>query len=172
MRELLYNVVHESMVRVGVLSSSFKLCRRVAGQAGVFALVQMVVLMIWSRSGMMLNAFLPVEEGSWPVLVEYLAIGSVIGALFAGFTFALSAFSLPMIADRDVDMVTAGVSSINAVLRNKKAMLVWATLIIVLTVVGFATAFLGLGLVMPWLAYATWHGYKETLDASAWPALD
>lgn len=158
--------------RQPALSSSFMLCRRVAGQAGVFALVQMVVLMIWSRSGMMLNAFLPVEEGSWPVLVEYLAIGSVIGALFAGFTFALSAFSLPMIADRDVDMVTAGVSSINAVLRNKKAMLVWATLIIVLTVVGFATAFLGLGLVMPWLAYATWHGYKETLDASAWPALD
>ena len=53
-----------------------------------------------------------------------------------------------------------------------RSAIVYATLIIVLTVMGFATAFLGLGLVMPWLAYATWHGYKETLDASAWPALD
>jgi hypothetical protein len=25
---------------------------------------------------------------------------------------------------------------------------------------------------MPWLAYASWHAYRETLDASGWPALD
>ena len=30
----------------------------------------------------------------------------------------------------------------------------------------------GLGVLMPWLAYASWHGYRETLDAGAWPALD
>ena len=34
---------------------------------------------------------------------------------------------------------------------------------------GFATAFLGLVLVMPWLAYASFHACRETLDASAWP---
>ncbi len=37
---------------------------------------------------------------------------------------------------------------------------------------GFLTAFLGLAIIMPWLAYATWHAYRETLDASGWPALD
>ena len=77
-----------------------------------------------------------------------------------------------MIADRDVDMVTAGISSVNAVLRNKGAAAVWAALIAVLTALGLATAFVGLGLVLPWLAYATWHGYRETLDASAWPPLE
>jgi uncharacterized membrane protein len=68
--------------------------------------------------------------------------------------------------------VTACVSSIRAVLSNKRVMLLWAALIVLLTAAGFATAFLGLAIVMPWLAYAAWHGYRETLDASSWPALD
>lgn len=154
------------------LASSFVLARRVVGQAAVFALVQMVVLLLWSRAGMMVNAFVPVEDGSMASLIEFVAIGSAIGSVFAAVTFAIAAFSLPMIADRDVDMVTAGISSVNAVLRNKPAAITWAALIALLTAVGFATAFVGLAVIMPWLAYAAWHGYRETLDASAWPALD
>lgn len=154
------------------LRDSFVLARRVVGQAGVFALAQGVVLMLWSRAGMMVNALVPVERGDLATWVEFLAIGSAAGSVFAAFTFAAAAFSLPMIADRDVDMVTAGVSSVNAVLRNKGVALLWAVLIVLLTAVGFATAFLGLALVMPWLAYATWHAYRDTLDASDWPRLD
>ena len=45
-------------------------------------------------------------------------------------------------------------------------------IIAVLTAIGFATAFLGLAIIMPWLAYSAWHAYCETLDASGWPALD
>ena len=77
-----------------------------------------------------------------------------------------------MIADRDVDMVTAIVSSIHAVLRNKLTMLVWAALILFLTLVGFATAYIGLVVIMPWLAYSTWHAYTETLDVDGWPKLE
>ncbi|MDY0021976.1 DUF2189 domain-containing protein [Arenimonas caeni] len=154
------------------LRDSFVLARRVVGQAGVFALAQGVVLMLWSRAGMMVNALVPVERGDLATWIEFLAIGSAAGSVFAAFTFAAAAFSLPMIADRDVDMVTAGVSSVNAVLRNKGVALLWAVLIVLLTAVGFATAFLGLALVMPWLAYATWHAYRDTLDASDWPRLD
>ncbi len=153
------------------LEHSFVLARRVAGQAGVFALVQLVVLMLWSRAGMMVNAFVPIEDGQWLSLLEFLAIGSAAGSVFAVFTFATAAFSLPMIADRDVDMVTAGVSSANAVLRNKAVMAIWAALIAALTLVGFVTAYLGLVVIMPWLAYAAWHAYRETLDASGWPSL-
>lgn len=153
------------------ISHSMRLVRRVVGQAAVFTLLQMVILMVWSRSGMLLSAFIPIEEGTWPVLLEYLLIGSAIGSIFAAFTFALTAFSLPMIADREVDMITAGVSSIHAVLRNKAVSLLWALLIAVLTMIGLATAFIGLGLIMPWLAYASWHAYRETLDASQWPRL-
>ena len=158
--------------RTPTLHDSFVLARRVAGQAGVFALVQLVVLMLWSRAGMMVNAFVPIEDGQLATLVEFLLIGSAAGSVFAIFTFATAAFSLPMIADRDVDMVTAGVSSANAVLRNKGVMVLWALLIALLTAVGFFTAYLGLVVIMPWLAYSAWHAYRETLDASDWPRLD
>lgn len=154
------------------LADSFVLARRVVGQAGVFALAQGVIILVWSRAGMMVGAFFPIEPDNVTTLVEFLAIGSAVGSIFATITFAVAAFSLPMIADRDVDMITAALSSIHAVLRNKAVMLLWAAIIVVLTAVGFATALLGLGLLMPWLAYAAWHGYRETLDASAWPALE
>lgn len=158
--------------RTPTLEDSFTLARRVVGQAGVFALAQLVILLVWSRAGMMVNAFFPMDADNLRGLVEFLLIGSAVGSVFAAITFATAAFSLPMIADREVDMVTACVSSIHAVMRNKITMLVWAGLIVLLTALGFATAFLGLGIIMPWLAYAAWHGYRETLDASGWPALD
>ena len=153
------------------LAECLRLARSVVGQAAVFALFQLVVLFTWSRAGMLVSAFLPVEPGDLRSLAEFLAVGSALGSVFAAFTFAATAFSLPMIADRDVDMVTAVVSSINAVLRNKRVALLWALLIAAITLLGFATLFIGLGLLMPWLAYSAWHGYRETLDSSAWPRL-
>lgn len=154
--------------RVG---DSLALARRVVGQAAVFALMQLVIVMVWSRAGMMVSAFVPLAPGSTAALVEFLLVGSLVGSVFAALTFAAAAFSLPMIADRDVDMVTACLSSVHAVLRNKAAMAVWAALIVLLTALGFATAFLGLAVILPWLAYASWHGYRETIDASEWPTL-
>jgi len=158
--------------RTPVLSESFVLARRVVGQAGVFALAQGVIVLLWSRAGMMVGAFFPIDESNADTVWQFLAIGSAVGSIFAALTFAVAAFSLPMIADRDVDMVTACVSSINAVLRNKGVMALWAGIIVVLTALGFATALLGLAVLMPLLAYAAWHGYRETLDAHDWPALD
>jgi len=158
--------------RQPTLARSLARARRVAGQAAVFALGQLVIVMVWSRAGMLVSAFVPLTDGNLPALLEFLAIGSAIGSIFAALTFAVAVFSLPMIADREVDMVTACVSSIRAVLCNKAVMLLWATLIALLTAVGFLTAFLGLAIIMPWLAYASWHAYRETLDVSGWPALD
>jgi uncharacterized membrane protein len=148
------------------------LARRVVGQAAVFALCQLVIVLLWSRAGMMVYAFIPLVDGDVRTLLEFLLIGSAVGSIFAAITFAVAAFSLPMIADRDVDMVTACVSSIRAVLSNKRVMLLWAALIVLLTAAGLVTAFLGLAIIMPWLAYAAWHAYRETLDASGWPALE
>lgn len=154
------------------LRHSFTQARRVVGQAGVFALAQLVILLLWSRAGMMVNAFLPGQSGNLGGLLEFLAVGSAVGSVFALLTFATAAVSLPMIADREVDMVTACVSSINAVLRNKPVMLLWALLLVLLAALGFLTAFLGLAIVMPWLAYATWHACRETLDPGGWPVLE
>ena len=67
---------------------------------------------------------------------------------------AASAFALPMLLDRRVDGVTAVVTSINAVLRNKPAMLVRSLLIEAAIAIGFATALVGLIVTMPVIAHA------------------
>lgn len=153
------------------LRDSFVLARRVVGQAGVFALGQLVVLLLWSRAGMMVSALVTIEPGNTHTLVEFLLVGSAIGSVFAAFTYATAVLSLPMIADRDVDMITACISSVNAVLRNKFTMGCWAIALALLTAVGFATVFVGLIVIMPWLAYACWHAYRDVLDAGAWERL-
>lgn len=144
---------------------------RTFGTTLVFALALLILFLIWARAGSMLHVFFP-DQGSMDLvqLATFLAIGSAVGSIFALLTFLLSAFSLPMICDRDADAITAIVTSVNAVLRNRPAMALWVVLIVALTAIGFATALLGLAVTIPVLGYATWHAYRETIDASAWPA--
>lgn len=154
------------------LRHSIQAIKRPLGNAMVFTLVLLVVFLLWARAGMMVQVFFPYgQDPEWSHIVTFLLIGSAVGSIFASVSFAASVFSLPMLANRDIDVITAVVSSINAVLRNKPAMLVWAFLISAMTLVGFLTAGLGLIIIIPWLAYATWHGYREALDVSEWPRL-
>lgn len=83
--------------------------------------------------------------------------------------FAATAFSLPMVLDRDADAITAALSSANAVLRDRPAALLWGIIILALVLVGFATAFLAFVVIFPLLGHATWHAYRATINASAWP---
>lgn len=144
--------------------------RRAFGNAMVFSLALLVVFLVWARAASAISIFLPIRANATLVeFIAYLGIGSAVGLIFASITFSCSAFSLPMIDDRDTDAVTALVTSINAVLRNRRAMLVWAAIIVAAVLVGFATAFLAFGVLIPLLGYATWHAYEETIDASGWP---
>lgn len=136
----------------------------------VFAVIMLVIFLVWARAASMVHIFYPeTASPAWSDLLLFLAVGTAIGSIFATVMFCSSAFSLPMILDRKVDVVTALVTSINAVLRNKLTMLVWATLIIGLIGIGFLTALIGLIIILPLLGHATWHAYQETIDASAWP---
>jgi len=147
--------------------------RKTIGTTMVFALALLVLFLVWARAGSMVHVFFPMQGNpDFDQLLVFLGIGSAVGSIFALLTFLFSAFSLPMICDRDADAVTAIVTSVNAVLRNKAPMLVWIMLIVALTAIGFATALIGLAVTIPLLGHATWHGYRETIDASAWPAHD
>ncbi|MBY6205334.1 DUF2189 domain-containing protein [Halomonas denitrificans] len=151
-------------------SRSFRRMRMAIRDALIFALALTVIFLVWVRAAFMLHVFFPVgAEASLEAELTFLAIGSAVGSIFAAIVFAISAFSLPMIVDRDADMITACVTSVNAVLRNKPAMAVWAACIVALTALGLATAGLGLIAVIPLLGYATHHGYRQTIDASEWP---
>jgi uncharacterized membrane protein len=154
------------------LASTFAAIKRPLGNAMVYTLVLLVVFLLWARAGMMVQVFFPFgSHPDWGHVLSFLLIGSAVGSIFASVSFAASVFSLPMVANREIDVITAVISSINAVLRNKPAMLVWAMLISTLTLLGFLTAGIGLIIIIPWLAYATWHGYRAALDVSEWSVL-
>jgi uncharacterized membrane protein len=149
------------------LRAAFK---RHIGNEAIFALVLLIVFLVWARAAVMVTVFFPTDgEPTTAQLLGYLAFGSSIGAVFAAVTFSASAFSLPMIMHRNVDSVTAVVTSVNAVLRNKRAMIIWLFLIVLSLVIGVLTAFVGLIIIVPVIGYAAWHGYLETIDASAFP---
>ncbi|MEN8212997.1 MAG: DUF2189 domain-containing protein [Pseudomonadota bacterium] len=156
--------------RTPTLGHSLRESWRHIGNEMVFAFILMIIFLVWARAASMTHVFFPaLARPSLAELATFLTIGSIIGSLFAAFIFCISAFSLPMIMDRKVDMVTAVVTSFNAVLRNKAAMLVWALLIILAVAAGIVTAFIGLGVTLPLIGHATWHAYQETIDSSAWP---
>ena len=149
---------------------SVEATRKALGTSMVYALALLVLFLVWARAASMVHVFFP--QNATPSLAElatFLAIGTAVGSVFSLVTFVASAFSLPMICDRDTDAITAIVTSVNAVLRNKPAMAAWAAIIVVLTAIGFATALIGLAVIIPLLGYATWHAYVETVDARAWP---
>jgi len=144
--------------------------KRHVGNEMIFALALLVIFLLWARAAVMVTVFFPTDgEATVRELLTYLGFGSMVGAVFAAVTFSASAFSLPMIMHRDVDSITAIVTSINAVLRNKLAMVVWLTIVVVSLVLGVLTAFIGLIVIVPIIGYAAWHGYLETIDADEFP---
>ena len=144
--------------------------KRHFGNEMIFALALLVIFLVWARAAVMVSVFFPTDGNptvrDW---VMYLGFGSAIGAVFAAVTFSASAFSLPMIMHRNVDSITAIVTSVNAVLRNKGAMFVWLTIIVFSLLLGIATIFIGLVVIIPVIGYAAWHGYLETIDADQFP---
>ena len=139
------------------------------GDLSIYFIVVIVIALVWARAASMIHIFFPIGgENDIAGLVTFLGIGSAIGSIFAIIIYSVSVFSLPMIMDKKVDMITACISSVNAVLRNKKSMFFWAFLIVFLTSIGILTAFIGFLVIIPLLGYATWHGYRESLDVSEW----
>jgi len=154
------------------LAATIRAIKRPLSNSMVFTIVLLVIFLLWARAGMMVQVFFPMGgEPDWSHVATFLLIGSAVGSIFATVSFAASVFSLPMLANRDIDVITAVISSINGALRNKPAMFVWVMLICSMTLVGFLTAGLGLIIIIPWLAYATWHGYRAALDVSEWSIL-
>ena len=176
------------MGREPTFAYSLKFVKRLIPHASAFFIVQVVILLLWSRSGMVATAFIPTTEQEqilfWDALksghllfsgegsefLHFLLLGSTFGAIFATLTFFVTAVSLPMLADKKVDMIAVILSSINACLRNKAAMFLWARLICFFLALGIVTFFIGYIVIMPLLGYGAWHAYRETIDASAWPA--
>jgi uncharacterized membrane protein len=94
-----------------------------------------------------------------------LVLGSAVGALIAYAFFAITLFSLPMLVDRDVDFITAILTSLRALRANRMMLRFWAVLISATLFVAMLPLFLGLLVALPVLGHATWHLYRRTVGA-------
>ena len=100
------------------------------------------------------------------LFVEWMALGSFLAAPI----FASSVVALPLMLDRRVTVRQAVLTSWSVVLANPGPMALWAVLIVMLTLLGLGSYLLGLVIVMPLLGHASWHAYRDLVDASAFPS--
>ncbi|MGR3744481.1 MAG: DUF2189 domain-containing protein [Pseudooceanicola nanhaiensis] len=102
-----------------------------------------------------------------PAGLKMLGFGTLVGAGFAVLLFTMAVLSLPMMLDREVDFITAMLSSIGYVAAHPLPMLSWGILLAGLTFVAMLPWFLGLLVVLPLLGHASWHLYDQLADRQA-----
>lgn len=93
----------------------------------------------------------------------FLAVGTLVGGGLALVLFCSTVIAIPLLLDRDLDFVSAMITSFRAVFSSPVVMLGWGFTITVLAVVAMAPAFLGLIVVLPVLGHATWHLYTRAV---------
>lgn len=93
-----------------------------------------------------------------------LAVGTAFGAVFAFVLFCLTVISLPLLLDKELDFITAMLTSIGVVKANPRVMIVWGITIAGLTFLAMLPALLGLLIVLPVLGHASWHIYRRALQ--------
>jgi uncharacterized membrane protein len=99
--------------------------------------------------------------------IPLVIVGTAVGAVLAFAAFALSAVSFPMLLDREVGVLTAVATSLNAVTRNWRVMLGWGALIVLFVGAGFVTFFVGLLVTLPLIGHASWHAYRDLVGNGA-----
>src|SRR5574337_329934 len=140
-----------------------------------FGLLLAISLISWERISSILFALF--YRGDVPDMAHFyrdvffsgIYVHFVVGYLFIGgilavAVYCLSAVSVPMLMDRDSDVVTAMMTSARAVGHNVGAMLLWAVLLVGLMAVGFATMMIGMIILLPLVGHATWHAYKDIVE--------
>lgn len=140
---------------------------------GLLVLVLIVLELVWGRASLVVfavffNTGMPSTTGvinavfnpqNWEFIAVYLAVGGA----FAGLVYAIAVVSIPMILDRDVDAISAAITSLQVVFENFGVMLSWGAMITVLVALALLPWGLGLVLVGPWLGHASWHAYRGSV---------
>jgi uncharacterized membrane protein len=157
---------------------------RSGGQIVFVGLLLCLLMVLWNRAAVLLyalffglrpfaglDAILPVLFGTaagWALLV----VGSLIGGLFAAFSFAISVFAVPRLLDERTDALTAMGQSMALVWNNLPVMLAWAAIVVCLFGLSVLTGLVGLIIVFPVLGHATWHAFCALREPQGEPTAD
>jgi uncharacterized membrane protein len=96
--------------------------------------------------------------GLWLIIA-----GNTIGFLFALLALMVSVVSFPLLLDRNVGPAIAILTSFRSVVANPVTMALWGVIVAAGLMIGFATCFLGLAIIVPVLGHATWHLYRKVI---------
>lgn len=172
-------VVSRDLAAHGTAPPLRAIWREIIGRSEIrwMAFVTVFILLIWMYQVRLLLAVLLGMMGFGATLAEFanivfstgnglafLAIGHIVGAIMATILFSVTVVSLPLILDRDVDLMTAMITSVAAVAKNPVPMLGFAALIVVSLAAGMVPFFLGLIVVVPVFGHATWHLYRRVIE--------
>lgn len=161
------------------LSGVFRSCTAAIGRLSFFGIVLFFAYFLWVElSFLLLSLFLDgaeVPEASQFVQslifsnagLALLFAAVITGGVLAALVFCISSVAVPLLLVRDVDAVTAMVTSARAVNLNRGPMLLWAVIIAGHMALGLTTAFVGLLVIFPLLGHATWHAYRDLVDVNA-----
>ena len=162
----------EDVTLRGALAHSFA----PQGQLGFMGIILFLIFIVWMQVAFLLfmlftggSAFPPPSEFLrmlffTPHGLGLLLVGTAAGALLAFVTFAVSAVSVPLLMVKDIDVVTAISTSLQAVRRSPRAMMLWAVLISGFVALGILTFCIGLVFVFPLVGHATWHAFRDLVE--------
>jgi len=141
---------------------------------GWMALVTVFVLIIWVDFAIFLflmfyGLHMPTVQELFVTILStqrgivFALVGNAFGAVIAAFVFSITAVSMPMLADRDVDFVTAMITSVRCVLAAPAQMLAWAVFIGLGLGFSILSGFVALFVILPVLGHASWHMYRKVV---------
>jgi uncharacterized membrane protein len=158
--------------------------RRQTWGAGQWRLVQFGVLLAaagtaWVMlSAAMITLLAPVPITTPMAFIEHVVLAKggllfefwlALGGVLVAPIFASTVVTIPLLLDRQVSIKQAVAASWQVIFANPAPMALWGALIMVLTLLGFATALVGLVVLVPVLGHASWHAYRDLLDVSGVP---
>ncbi len=148
---------------------------RAPGQLALLGLALLLIYMAWIETAIIMF-MLFFSDGPFPPLQDFvprllfswqgvtlLVAGTIEGAALAALVFSISVVSAPMLLERPVGTAAGILTSVRAVWLSPKPMALWAALIAGFVAVGLATLCLGLIVIFPLMAYATWHAYRDVV---------
>ena len=122
----------------------------------------LLAIFLGFKSFSSIDAFLQVVTTT-PEGIGFLAMGTGVGAFISFVLFCTTVVAIPLLLDRDLDLITAIIYSFKAVFQNPAAMIGFGITVVALTFVALLPMFLGLLLALPVLGHATWHLYKKVV---------
>jgi len=97
----------------------------------------------------------------------FLFVGHLMGAVIALLVFSVSAISIPLLFDRDIDVMTAMMTSVRFVRANPLVMVMWCATIAMAIAISLLSGLVLLCVALPVIGYATWHLYRRAVAGEA-----